>query len=192
MGHSTRHSYNTQKCHTDGFDKQDGTFCWAKECGGENPPSDCFDASQSPILCQHGEGECNGDTLEGCVFAHSSLANAMAFLYCFEGENGADMSSAKDCASKAGVDYDAAMTCYNGPQAAKVDAHNAKLTAALGDSKLGTPWVMLNGQNLQDPSTLLHSVCQALNNNPPPGGMPAGCSNLPKLHEARGGLAPLC
>lgn len=52
--------YNTSKCGTSGYDKQVGMTCWVKECGGDNPPQDCF---KGDVLCQHGDGECNADSI---------------------------------------------------------------------------------------------------------------------------------
>ena len=58
--------YNTKKCYTPQFDKENGMICWVKDCASSNPnPSpDCYSA---PILCQHGQEECDADRLEGCV-----------------------------------------------------------------------------------------------------------------------------
>ena len=59
--------YNIKKCGTSGFDKQKGMDCWVKACNVKDPPADCFDKSLSPVLCQHGDGECEADAIEACV-----------------------------------------------------------------------------------------------------------------------------
>ena len=45
----------------------------------------------------------------------------------------------------------------------------AKRTVALGSSKLGTPWVLVNGKYLEDPDTLLNKVCEVYKGEKPEG-----------------------
>jgi hypothetical protein len=59
------------------------------------------------------------------------------------------------------MDYSVLETCVNGAEGEAVDAMNAQLTAQYGTSRLGTPWVVVNGKALQDPATLLKTVCAA-------------------------------
>lgn len=159
------------------FNKQDGTFCWAKLCGVSDPPAGCFDGKSNPVLCQHGQQECQADRVEGCAFASApSQAAASAFLYCFEYENQADLGSASGCAARFGIDYSKVQACAGGAMGDKVEAANAKATAMLGTSKLGTPWVTLNGKYVQDPSNLLQAVCQALQSAG--GDVPPGCNGV--------------
>lgn len=77
--------FNTTTCGTDGFDKQNGMYCWIKECGVASPPADCFKGKK---WCQHGGDECQADTIEGCVIKHyPDPATYMKFMVCFEGEH---------------------------------------------------------------------------------------------------------
>lgn len=154
--------YNTSKCGTDGFDKQNGMYCWIKECGGTSPAADCFKGKK---WCQHGSTECTADTTEGCAIKHYPTT-FWPFIYCYEGQGG----KAKKCATSASMDYSVLETCVNGAEGEAVDAMNAQLTAQYGTSRLGTPWVVVNGKALQDPATLLKTVCAAYT-----GTKPAGC-----------------
>ena len=126
------------------------------------PPEDCFDSSESPILCQHGEDECKADLIEGCAFNVSKPEAAVDFLVCFEGLHESSAVAAPGCARSAGVDYDQVLSCVNGDLGKAVESANAAATAQLGTSKAGTPWVIVDGEHLDDPSTLKSVVCQKL------------------------------
>ena len=135
----------TQGGGADGYSKDD-MFCWVKQCNVAAPAPECFNASQSPVLCQHGPGECQQDALEGCAFAVAdSVKDAWSFLRCFEGTHRSDLGSAEECAQGAGIDYGSIQTCTKGPQAEKIDVANAMATVKLGSAKLGTPWVLVDG-----------------------------------------------
>merc|ERR1711871_734950 len=79
-------------------------FCWVKQCNVPDPAPECFNSTLSPILCQHGETECQQDTLEGCAFALASSAQqSLDFLLCFEGDHKSDLGSAETCAKSSGL-----------------------------------------------------------------------------------------
>merc|ERR1711865_1292832 len=128
----------------------------------------------SPILCQHGDQECQEDTIEGCAFAVADTQiDALNFLFCFEGDNQSDLSSVKKCATSSKVDYQKLQKCSSSSseQGKKIDIENAIATTKLGSSKLGTPWVLINGIYVQNPMQLLEAVCTAIK-----GDQPAGCA----------------
>lgn len=161
--------FNTTTCGTDGFDKQNGMYCWIKECGVASPPADCFKGKK---WCQHGGDECQADTIEGCVIKHyPDPATYMKFMVCFEGEHEAKESAAEGCAKSSGMEFSTISSCVNGPEGDAVDAVNAMATAKYGTGRLGTPWVVVNGKALQDPEKLLKTVCNAYT-----GTKPAGCN----------------
>jgi len=149
------------------------TFAWATACGGEWPAKGCF---TGPKLCQHGADECLADVLEACVMdAYPDPSVYAPFITCFEGEHGADVSAAKSCAAAAALDYTPVAKCLGDDnKTAALDAKMAKATAKLGAAKLGTPWVVLNGKNI-DPTSLLDQVCAALD-APKPAGCGSGAS----------------
>jgi hypothetical protein len=161
--------YNTSQCGTNYFDKQRGMYCWLKECGGQKPPADCFKGKK---WCQHGDGECLADTIEGCAIKHyPDPSQYMDFAVCFEGVHQSKASAAEGCATAAKMDYSVINTCVTGSEADDVDAFNARATARYGTSRLGTPWVVVNGKALNDPTTLLKTVCREYT-----GTKPAGCN----------------
>lgn len=166
--------FNTSSCGVSSFDKN-AMFCWVKECNVDNPPSDCFNATMSPILCQHGSSECQEDTVEGCAFnIAESQMDALNFLFCFEGTHQSSLGSVEQCAKRSNIDYQKLNKCANGPQGQKIDVQNAIATTKLGTSKLGTPWVLINGVYVENPMQLLESVCAAISSSP----KPAGCSGI--------------
>lgn len=161
--------YNTKKCYTPGYDKQNGMFCWIKECGVSSPPADCFTA---PLLCQHGDTECKGNMIMGCAIQLNPVFTTyMPFVTCFEGVNNGNLAAAPKCAQQAGLNWTAISGCTGSSQGTNVVVANAKATLALGSDKAGVPWVLVNGQALGDLDTLLATVCSTYT-----GTKPAGCS----------------
>lgn len=159
--------YNTSKCGSGSFDK-DKMYCWIGECGVESPPEDCF---KGPEICQHGEDECKADLIEACTIGlNPDVAAYGPFVGCFEGVHQSIPSAAKGCAESVGLDFDAIAACVSGPAGQAYNTANAKRTAAVGTGRKGTPWVVVNGQALEDPDTLLSAVCDAYT-----GTKPAGC-----------------
>lgn len=160
--------YDTAECPTRSFDKQRGMYCWIKACGAVNPPADCYTGKK---LCQHGTAECEADTVEACAIdAHPDFVDYMPFVDCLENPFSATKGQA--CAEKLGwADWDDIHTCATGAAGQALDAANAAKTVAFGTSRLGTPWVVVNGKALEDPTTLTRAVCTAY-----AGAKPAGCN----------------
>ena len=151
--------YNTTECPTESFDKENGMKCWTKACGGANPPADCFTGK---IFTQHGTGEESADTMESCAIAHYPDIEAQwQFVYCFEGQHGAQMSAAQFCAKSAGMDYAALHTCATGAEGASLDAAAARRTAQYGLTRLGTPWIVINGKCPSDTATTAPALTTA-------------------------------
>lgn len=177
--------YNTTECGSaSGYDKQHSMFCWVRTCGVSTPAADCFDRSVSPILCQHGPDECFANTLEGCalhIYGGTTNPAVLDFVYCYEGVNDGQRNAAQHCAESAGLDFTQLSKCANSDLGAQVQVTNAKRTIALGVAKLGTPWVLVDGQVLDDPSQLLDKVCEAI----PDGERPRGCSEESRLAVRR-------
>lgn len=171
--------YNTSQCGQAQYDKENSMYCWIKQCGGTNPPSDCFDATKSPILCQHGPNECFANRIEGCANSLArSATDAALFTVCFEGLYTDDWMSNQDpiiaaagqCAVKNYIDNNKLTSCFKGPGGSSVDKTDAQATARFGSSRLGTPWVVVNGYVLSDPTTqLLEAVCSNYTGTKPRG-----------------------
>jgi len=91
------------------------------------------------------------------------------FFVCYEGTNHCDSGAASSCAAKLGVDTSAVDACVSDESlVAQLNEDNAKATAALGKSKLGTPWILVEGKHV-DPDDLLAEICAAYKGDLPPG-----------------------
>jgi len=156
-------------------------YCWIKECGVASPPAECFNQTTSEILCQHGENECLANRIEAC--ANSMAQNAtdsVQFTTCFEGlfemswltDNNAVTGASSKCLGESLSYVNPVMfaSCVEGAEGQKLDRVNAAATAKYGTSRQGTPWVTVNGEVLQDPTSLLKAVCAAYD-----GPKPSGC-----------------
>jgi len=169
---------------------RDRYTCWAEKCNATaTAPELCWNGTK---LCQHGTGECAGDSLEACAISvYPSPTLYTPFVYCFEQScvynstdpfaSHCDTSSTfiEGCAAYAGIDAAPLVECFaDADRVAALDLVAAKATAALGTSKEGTPWVLVNGQPLDDPSTLLASVCDTWAAEAGSGDTtPAGCTS---------------
>lgn len=163
--------YNTSKCGGKTYSK-DNMFCWVKQCGGDSPPTECF--AGTPI-CQHGPGECLSNLYEACAVHYYEPHEYAPFVKCFEGDKKGNASFMGGCARYYNIDDKKIGACAaNATLAAELNMKMAKATLKLGASKLGTPWVLINGQTV--PSTdlpiLLELVCEQM--NPPPEGCSPG------------------
>ena len=160
--------YNTTQCGTDVYDKPSGMYCWIKQCNVPKPAPDCF---RGFVWCQHGDDECTENRVEGCVIKYfPKPALYSVFMSCYENDN-----SFETCAAQAGINAATSKLIQScaAPSSAignNVEVENAQATVALGNSKLGTPWVIVNGKYLDNPDNLLETVCQEYT-----GRQPAGC-----------------
>lgn len=172
--------YNTSECGVADYDKTNAMYCWINQCGVSNPPANCFNSTLSPILCQHGDNECLANLLEACVGSLTAQNASVAFTICFEGlyteswqsSDAPILSAALQCATQVKVSESDIVGCYKGSTGITLNTQNAQATAKYGSSRLGTPWVVVNGHVLDDPVTeLLGAVCSNYT-----GTKPAGCS----------------
>merc|ERR1711972_1156749 len=89
------------------------------------------------------------------------------FFQCMETNYDTAAAAALDCAKTSGLDYSTIATCAAGEEGQSVEASMARATP----DHPGVPYILVNGQPLDDPSTLLKAVCDACD-----GAQPAGCS----------------
>ena len=139
--------------------------CWIKQCQNDGTNDKCF---SGPILCQHGDDECWANRVEGCAVRHYP-AKYVDFLICFEGVHNAERSALGMCSKESEIDVQTLTQCASGKEGKLVDQLNAKETIKLGTSKIGTPWVVVDGQPMTDPSNLLSHVCSLYQGNKPKG-----------------------
>ena len=150
--------------------------CWIDLCSGDKPPESCWMGDAPQAVCQHGATECAFNLMEACaVETLDSQADQVNFVICMENKaEGSERdaeAAAKACATQVGVSADGVLACYGSADGVKAQRDMAQRTVALGSSRPGTPWVVVDGQALQDVSALLQAVCDAYT-----GAKPAGCS----------------
>jgi len=177
-------SYSIPGCEpTEEYERSTTFYCWLDTCNINNETvpfdEDCFNAEAAPVLCQHGDSECEADRIETCaIHLYPDPVVYSPFVYCLEGVHKARMMFAESCAESSGLDYDALQDCVNSDLADELEAATANATAQLGRSKAGTPWVVVNGAELENTNLLLRQICSdyaAINANNASLVLPAGC-----------------
>jgi hypothetical protein len=164
--------YNTSQ--TPGAYSKDNMFQWISQCNGTSPPAECF--AGEPV-CQHGPSECQANLIEACTaYLYPDPTDFGGFLKCFEGQKKSDPSEMGGCARyyiQGCQDCDKKITActQNSTLATQLTLANAKQTLKLGASKLGTPWVLVNGEAVDgdDFPFLLQLVCQEIEGKKPKG-----------------------
>lgn len=169
--------FNTTKCGTASYDKSVGMSCWLEQCGGDTPDAECFTGL---VMCQHGEQECEENLIEACAVYNypDNVMGVFEFTYCLEGKNFVTQATVQKCANNAGLDYDKINSCANGKQGEDANKVVAQATAQLEPAHLGTPWVIVDGEVLDNPDNLLSAVCGAYT-----GPAPAGCPKRINLKD---------
>ena len=129
------------------------------------------------------------DKIEACVLsANATQTQLVAFLKCFEGENGnrKSLDSAQQCSTKSHVNFDAVKSCYSDPsskEAAWQAMQTKALAAGLAKAKC-FPWVTVGGALFsnatdeacvpaRDFAALQRAICLSYK-----GTKPAGCSEV--------------
>jgi hypothetical protein len=85
-------------------------------------------ASDGTITCQHGERECEANTLQGCAQKlYPTSSKWLPYILCME--TGSDpLDAAASCAAQVGLDYHRISTCAKGEEGRAILATNAART----------------------------------------------------------------
>mmetsp|Transcript_51217 Transcript_51217/g.159995 ORF Transcript_51217/g.159995 Transcript_51217/m.159995 type:complete len:467 (-) Transcript_51217:48-1448(-) len=122
--------------------------------------------SGDSIQCQHGEPECEGNTILACMqslypVTETDPGFARAFV-CMEESDKLPAEEAKRCSQEGKLDYDRIMTCARGDEGKRLAMDAARATENLNPPHEYAPWVTLAGQPLRDSAYDLQSVvCQS-------------------------------
>jgi len=172
--------YNTSKCASPAYNKSK-MFCWINQCQGDSPPPECF--AGKPV-CQHGPTECAANLIEACAMhLYPEVSMYSQFVGCWEGDYHTNASSLGPCARYYRLDDKKIEACAaNETLARELTVANAKRTLKLGASKLGTPWVLVDGDPLkpEELPVLKQIVCNRMEDP-----KPKGCGFAPNQREVQ-------
>lgn len=125
-----------------------------------------WDGTQWKYMCQHGPAECVGNAIESCAISILNKTSAyLPFIHCLELNVGSSpISTAEQCASQLGIDFEAIDKCQSGPLGNKLEHEMALKTNALQPRHDYVPWITMNGKHtekIQEDATfqLLQLVC---------------------------------
>jgi len=130
-----------------------------------------IDLNAKTVTCQHGEVECDGNTWEQCaIYKNPSNSDHLPFVGCLASKSSAELGTEKayeDCASAAGLDFNALKACH-GDAGLAWDLQVAASVATPADHQY-TPWVVIDGV-LFETRDFKKAVCDAYNGDDKPEG----------------------
>lgn len=117
-------------------------------------------------ICQHGTDECLGNLIQACAISMAKKEQFMEMVFCMADKPDWSIEKASyDCMNQTKIDQNAVKECVNTPQGNKMFADLGRLTQAV-PGRQGTPWVLIEGQNLANTTDLMRSVCGHVGNSP--------------------------
>mmetsp|Transcript_7062 Transcript_7062/g.12154 ORF Transcript_7062/g.12154 Transcript_7062/m.12154 type:complete len:314 (-) Transcript_7062:50-991(-) len=120
----------------------------------------------SMSVCQHGKDECFGNLIQACAIHLEPQDVHMDFIVCMSArvEDSFEKSS-YECMEEAGMDKAKMKDCVMGEQGSNITNEMAMKTEAV-HGRVGTPWILVDGQNLENPDELQKAVCEILDYGP--------------------------
>lgn len=139
-----------------------------------------YDSSTDSFTCQHGDGECQSDTLESCVmfelngknsdnmFAAQSY-NAWPFILCMEEAEG-NPTQGESCYTNSMLNANATSIEWSTISDCAINNANTVQTAAMKATPDHdyVPWVLVNGNVVENSNALQKAICDAYTGSNPP------------------------
>jgi hypothetical protein len=125
-------------------------------------------------VCQHGADECLGNVIQACAIHTPTVSQSqyMDLVVCMAAKPYWSVEkSSYECMTKFGIDHDEIKKCANSPMGNKLMAELGRKTMAV-PGRTGTPWVMINGENLENTTDLMTAVCTPLGEGGPSACLP--------------------
>ncbi|KAL0489535.1 hypothetical protein AKO1_010468 [Acrasis kona] len=126
------------------------------------------------FTCQHGEKECEGNAIEQCLITtYGNTWSAFAEIVCLEKQfrSGAEGSRALSSCVQNKELLNKVKSCVTGDKINSIMHENAQETAQLQPPHKYVPWLVIDGQHIEDyGDDLLGYVCARYK-----GTKPAGC-----------------
>jgi len=136
-------------------------------------PESTGDGWKNVQICQHGSDECMGNLVQVCAKSLGDPEKHLDLIFCMAGTTiqgyGVEKSTF-ECMDKVGLDKDKVRECVTSPKGDQLISDTGAETHKL-KGRLGTPWVMINGQHAEDKilmnsTLLLGAVCKQSDNAP--------------------------
>jgi len=130
-------------------------------------------------ICQHGNDECLGNTIQACAISMVEQEKYMDLITCMAGKPDWGIEKASyECMTAANIDHQRIQACAMSPVGNKLMADLGKQTEAV-QGRLGTPWVLVDGTNLNNVTDLMRTVCTHVGDDGP-----ASCSPFKSTNPA--------
>jgi len=95
--------------------------------------------------CQHGQKECDVNTIENCIIKHSGDRNVyMPVIKCIE-EDRNHLAVSQQCSESYGLNWSEIETCWKGDEGMELMYKTGEVTHNLDPKLNWVPWVVLNG-----------------------------------------------
>ncbi|CAE7441513.1 IFI30 [Symbiodinium natans] len=148
----------TSECKGAGEYDMTARKCFNKKCGAgaSQPAQDCFTGS---LVCQHGSQECDANRYLACAKkVGKSVLSFMSFTHCVEAKYDTfSKDTVEACADSNQIDKAAVLHCFSSSEGDAAVIAQAKATP----EHPGVPFLVVNGQSVDQPENLLKAVCDA-------------------------------
>jgi len=113
-------------------------------------------------VCQHGSDECLGNLIQACAISMVEKEKYMDMVFCMAAKPDWSIEKASyECMVSAGVPHDQVKECATSARGNKLYADLGRKTDAV-PGRQGTPWIMIDGINLQNVTDLMRTVCTGI------------------------------
>ncbi|XP_060702421.1 gamma-interferon-inducible lysosomal thiol reductase-like [Hemiscyllium ocellatum] len=102
--------------------------------------------------CQHGEGECQGNTIQACMIHYLKNATSYMPVICCMESASSPLTDAQSCLQVHAptVLWDTIINCVNGSKGNELMHQNAQMTNELEPSHNYVPWILINGEHSEE------------------------------------------
>jgi len=167
--------YNNSQCGLASYNKSYSMFCWVEMCDVEDPPAECWDGH---VMCQHNDNECYMMMYQECALEVGGTEEGYDFYGCLTNKesmawrNGNSGRVLLEAAAHQCTRNQEIHNCFKFNSGNRADRNiwnkYARKTLKLGTARQGTPWILVNGKEV-DYTDLLDTVCAAYDGDLPPG-----------------------
>lgn len=119
------------------------------------------------ITCQHGDYECYGNQVEGCVIRNYEFETSLKFVYCLESKTWTSQKpfsddNIRECSNLYNIDADKVLTCANGDEGKRIHLSMGDLTP----THSFVPWNIIDGE-LYTGDDIVGAICDKITGEKP-------------------------